>query len=97
MMFKTFIAADDYNWRANVQNDRHVFLPTNKTFEGTCLAISGTQDYPITPVNFTSLRTSLHGGGGPQVSDVTCLSGVKKKNNPRLHAILGRGALSQDY
>ena len=41
-MFKTFIAADDYNWRANVQNDRHVFLPTNKTFEGTCLAISGT-------------------------------------------------------
>ena len=39
MMFKTFIAADDYNWRANVQNDRHVFLPTNKTFEGICLVV----------------------------------------------------------
>ena len=41
----------------------------------------------------------LHGGGGPQVGEVTRLGGVK--NSPRLHANLTappfRGALSQDY
>ena len=41
----------------------------------------------------------LHGGGGPQVGEVTCLGGVK--NSPRLHVNLTappfRGALSQDY
>ena len=41
----------------------------------------------------------LHGGGGPQVGEVTCLGGVK--NSPRLHANLTAppfwGALSQDY
>ena len=32
------------------------------------------------------LRACLHGGGGPQVGEVTCLCEVK--NNPPLHAIL---------
>ena len=32
------------------------------------------------------LRACLHGDGGPQVDEVTCLCGVK--NNPPLHAIL---------
>ena len=33
-----------------------------------------------------TLRACLHGGGAPQVGEVTCLGGVK--NNPSLHAIL---------
>ena len=33
-----------------------------------------------------TLRACSHGGGGPQVGEVTCLGGVK--NNPPLHAIL---------
>ena len=32
------------------------------------------------------LRACLHGGGGPQVGEVTCLGGVK--NNPPLNTIL---------
>ena len=41
------------------------------------------------PVSFFAARFTacLHGGGGPQVDEVTCLGGVKK-NNPPLHAIL---------
>ena len=39
-----------------------------------------------------NLRACLHGGGGPQVGEVTRLRGVKKKkkkwNNPPLYAIL---------
>ena len=46
-----------------------------------------------------TLRACLHGGGAPQVGEVTCLGGVK--NNPSLHAYLTTppswGALSQDY
>ena len=34
----------------------------------------------------SALRACLHGGGGPQVGEVTCLCEVK--NNPPLHAIL---------
>ena len=34
-----------------------------------------------------SLRTRLHGGGEPQLGEVTYLCGVKK-NHPPLHAIL---------
>ena len=33
-----------------------------------------------------TLRACLHGGGGPQVGEVTRLGGVKK-NNLSLHAI----------
>ena len=39
-----------------------------------------------TPFSCT-LRACLHGGGGPQVGEVTRLGEVKK-NNPPLHAIL---------
>ena len=35
---------------------------------------------------FATLRACLHGGGGPQVGEVTRLGGVKKY--PPLHAIL---------
>ena len=38
-------------------------------------------NYPLYP-----LKDCLHGGGGPQVGEVTCLAGVKK--NPPLHAVL---------
>ena len=44
-------------------------------------------EFQITSAAVTLLlRACLHGGGGPQVGEVTCLGGVK--NNPPLHAIL---------
>ena len=45
------------------------------------------------------MRACLHGGGGPQVGEVTRLGGLKK--NPsficNVTAPPSRGALSQDY
>ena len=41
MMFNSFIVASDYNFGAQRPNSRRVFLPTNKTFEGICLALAG--------------------------------------------------------
>ena len=40
-IFKSFtVARNDYNFGAQWPNGRgrHLFLPTNKTFEGICLA-----------------------------------------------------------
>ena len=37
-------------------------------------------------LRFCHLRACLHGGGGPQVREETCLGGVK--NNPPVHAVL---------
>ena len=43
MIFNSFVDANDYNFGAHKwPNSRHVFLPTNKTFEGICLALTGT-------------------------------------------------------
>ena len=41
MIFKSFTVANYYNFGAQLPNGRHVLLPTNKTFEGICLALSG--------------------------------------------------------
>ena len=43
MIFNSTTVANDYNFGAQWPNDRscHFFLPTNKTFEGICLAIAG--------------------------------------------------------
>ena len=35
------IAANDYNFGAKWSNGLHVFLPTNKTLEGICVAFAG--------------------------------------------------------
>ena len=42
MIFDSITVANDYNFGAQWPNDRscHFFLPTNKTFEGICLAIA---------------------------------------------------------
>ena len=41
MIFNSFTVANDYNFGAQWPNDRgrRFFLPTNKTFEGICLAL----------------------------------------------------------
>ena len=43
MIFNSITVANDYNFGAQWPNGRscHFFLPTNKTFEGICLAIAG--------------------------------------------------------
>ena len=44
MIFNSFTAANYYNFGAQMTtspNDRRVCLPTNKTFEGICLALAG--------------------------------------------------------
>jgi len=41
VIFNSFTAANDYNFGAHLPNGRHGFLPTNKTFEGICLALAG--------------------------------------------------------
>ena len=43
MIFNSFNVANDYNFGAQWQNgrSRRFFLPTNKTFEGICLAHAG--------------------------------------------------------
>ena len=43
MIFNSFSVANDYNFGAQWPNGRgrHFFLPTNKTFEGICLALAG--------------------------------------------------------
>ena len=43
MIFNSFTVANDYNFGAQWPNGRgrRFFLPTNKTFEGICLALSG--------------------------------------------------------
>ena len=43
MIFLSFTVANDliYNLGAQWPNGRRIFLPTNKTFEGICLALSG--------------------------------------------------------
>ena len=38
MIFNSFTVANDYNFGAQWPNGRLIFLPTNKTFEGICLA-----------------------------------------------------------
>ena len=47
---------------------------------------SGAADLSQVSKMLGQLRARLHGGGGPQVGEVTCLAGVKK--NPPLHAVL---------
>ena len=37
MIFNSYTVANDYNFGRG----RHFFLPTNKTFEGICLALAG--------------------------------------------------------
>ena len=39
MIFNSFITTKDYNFGCNWLNGLHVFLPTNKAFEGICLAL----------------------------------------------------------
>ena len=41
MTFNAFTVANDYNYGAQWPNGRRIFLPTNKTFEGICLVLSG--------------------------------------------------------
>ena len=43
MIFNSFTVANDYNFGARWPNGRgrRFFLPTNKTFEGICLALPG--------------------------------------------------------
>ena len=43
MIFNSYTVANDYNFGAQWPNGRgrHFFLPTNKTFEGICLALAG--------------------------------------------------------
>ena len=43
MFFNSFTVANDYNFGAQWPNGRGrgFFLPTNKTFEGICLALAG--------------------------------------------------------
>ena len=43
MIFNSFALANDYNFGAQWPNGRggRSFLPTNKTFEGICLALAG--------------------------------------------------------
>ena len=41
MVFNSFAFANDYNLGAQWPNGRRVFLPTNKTFQGICLALVG--------------------------------------------------------
>ena len=43
MIFNSFTVANDYNFGAQWPNGRgrRFFLPTNKTFEGVCLALAG--------------------------------------------------------
>ena len=40
MIFNSFTVAHNYNFSAQLPNGRRFFLPTNKTFEGICLALS---------------------------------------------------------
>ena len=39
MIFNSFTVANDYNFRAQRPKGRRVSLPTNRTFEGICLAL----------------------------------------------------------
>ena len=43
MFFNSFTVANDYNFGVQWPNGRvrRFFLPTNKTFEGICLALAG--------------------------------------------------------
>ena len=43
MIFDSFTVANDYNFGAQWPDSRgrRFFLPTNKTFEGICLALAG--------------------------------------------------------
>ena len=43
MIFNSFTVANDYNFGAQWPNGRGrpFFLPTNETFEGICLALTG--------------------------------------------------------
>ena len=44
MIFDSFtVSCNDYNFGAQLPNGRgrRFFLPTNKTFEGICLALAG--------------------------------------------------------
>ena len=41
MIFSLFTVANNNNFGAQWPNGRRVFLPTNKTFEGNRLALSG--------------------------------------------------------
>ena len=43
MIFNSFTVANDYNFGAQWPNarSRRFFLPTNKAFEGICLAFAG--------------------------------------------------------
>ena len=43
IIFNSFTVANDYNFGAQWPNGRgrRFFLPTNKTFEGICLALAG--------------------------------------------------------
>ena len=43
MIFNSFTVANDYNFVAQWPSvrGRRFFLPTNKTFEGICLALAG--------------------------------------------------------
>ena len=43
MIFNSFTVADDYNFVAQWPSGRgrRFFFPTNKTFEGICLALAG--------------------------------------------------------
>ena len=39
MVLNSFTAANDYHLTSKWLNGHHVFLPTDKTFKGICLAI----------------------------------------------------------
>ena len=41
MVLNSFTTANDYNLVSKWLNSRHVFLPTDETFKGICLAIGG--------------------------------------------------------
>ena len=43
MIFNSFTVANDYNFGGRWPNGRgrRIFLATNKTFEGVCLALAG--------------------------------------------------------
>ena len=60
---------------------------------------SGTTDLSQVSKMLRQLRACLHGGGGPQVGEVTCLAGVKKSPSftCNLTTPPSRGAVSQDY
>ena len=41
IIFNSFTFSNDYNFGAQRPNGRRILLPTNKTFDGICLALSG--------------------------------------------------------